>query len=492
MLFSSVSCSLFFTSLLFGISLSFWLESFESPGASFVSGWSIGSVRRQASFVLSQQDLSDWRAEKKRQRKCCWECSGHRDRHRRWACEEWVEDGLVFGWGRSHDWWREEQWGGGKRRRDGKEEEDRQGQGQGWQEETEQFGTGIQGQNWEETVTCIGCCQNGTSCVVSLELLSSFICVCRFVSLFFFLSNWLLCFASGECSQPPQRSGRNAQLWRRPARPQSIGTRLGPQHDRGCWRSGQSESEHQSILELRQIGHGGLHSGREPNDLCAIWETWNCGELNEWMNGEKRSWSDCRLWMGLWCGNRCSSITIAWWTSRRRRPSWRDSRASSPTPSFPHSQASKSHADTNDSTGSTNSYLPSTSWLVPVLADRMMHVLQVPIPPLPEKQMSGRYEEDLIDHRKHILQLWVNKICRHPVLSQSEVSEWDEERRNNNRSDVAALHQLHRRERMEEWQEEGREGRVCRGQLLPLPHNPPTKTGSAECVGFLQFILYHY
>jgi len=53
----------------------------------------------------------------------------------------------------------------------------------------------------------------------------------------------------------------------------------------------------------------------------------------------------------------------------------------------------------------------------------MMHVLQVPIPPLPEKQMSGRYEEDLIDHRKHILQLWVNKICRHPVLSQSEVSE---------------------------------------------------------------------
>ncbi|CAB3409646.1 unnamed protein product [Caenorhabditis bovis] len=45
----------------------------------------------------------------------------------------------------------------------------------------------------------------------------------------------------------------------------------------------------------------------------------------------------------------------------------------------------------------------------------------IPIPPLPEKQVAGRYEEDLIDHRKHILQLWVNKICRHPVLSQSEV-----------------------------------------------------------------------
>lgn len=45
----------------------------------------------------------------------------------------------------------------------------------------------------------------------------------------------------------------------------------------------------------------------------------------------------------------------------------------------------------------------------------------IPIPPLPEKQVAGRYEEDLIDHRKHILQLWVNKICRHPVLSKSDV-----------------------------------------------------------------------
>uniref|UniRef100_A0A914UNS1 PX domain-containing protein n=1 Tax=Plectus sambesii TaxID=2011161 RepID=A0A914UNS1_9BILA len=44
-----------------------------------------------------------------------------------------------------------------------------------------------------------------------------------------------------------------------------------------------------------------------------------------------------------------------------------------------------------------------------------------PIPPLPEKQVSGRYEEDLIEHRKQILQLWVNKLCRHPVLSQSDV-----------------------------------------------------------------------
>ncbi|TMS39866.1 hypothetical protein L596_006328 [Steinernema carpocapsae] len=45
----------------------------------------------------------------------------------------------------------------------------------------------------------------------------------------------------------------------------------------------------------------------------------------------------------------------------------------------------------------------------------------IPIPPLPEKQVSGRYEEELIEHRKNILQLWVTKICRHPVLSKSDV-----------------------------------------------------------------------
>ncbi|VDM24165.1 unnamed protein product [Toxocara canis] len=47
--------------------------------------------------------------------------------------------------------------------------------------------------------------------------------------------------------------------------------------------------------------------------------------------------------------------------------------------------------------------------------------LLIPIPPLPEKQVAGRYEEDLIEHRKNILQIWVNKVCRHPVLSKSDV-----------------------------------------------------------------------
>lgn len=37
------------------------------------------------------------------------------------------------------------------------------------------------------------------------------------------------------------------------------------------------------------------------------------------------------------------------------------------------------------------------------------------------KFFSGRYEEDFIEHRKNILQIWVNKVCRHPVLSKSDV-----------------------------------------------------------------------
>jgi len=45
----------------------------------------------------------------------------------------------------------------------------------------------------------------------------------------------------------------------------------------------------------------------------------------------------------------------------------------------------------------------------------------IPIPPLPDKQISGRYEDSFIEHRMAQLQNWVNRICRHPVLSQSEV-----------------------------------------------------------------------
>ncbi|KAL3266230.1 hypothetical protein HHI36_010411 [Cryptolaemus montrouzieri] len=43
------------------------------------------------------------------------------------------------------------------------------------------------------------------------------------------------------------------------------------------------------------------------------------------------------------------------------------------------------------------------------------------IPPLPDKQVSGRYEEHFVEHRRMQLQEFINYMCRHPVLSQSEV-----------------------------------------------------------------------
>lgn len=45
----------------------------------------------------------------------------------------------------------------------------------------------------------------------------------------------------------------------------------------------------------------------------------------------------------------------------------------------------------------------------------------VPIPPLPDKQIQGRYEEEFIEHRMNQLQSFVDRMCRHPVLAQSEV-----------------------------------------------------------------------
>lgn len=47
----------------------------------------------------------------------------------------------------------------------------------------------------------------------------------------------------------------------------------------------------------------------------------------------------------------------------------------------------------------------------------------IPIPPLPDKQISGRYEEQFIEHRRTQLQEFVDYVCRHPVLSKSRVWE---------------------------------------------------------------------
>lgn len=45
----------------------------------------------------------------------------------------------------------------------------------------------------------------------------------------------------------------------------------------------------------------------------------------------------------------------------------------------------------------------------------------IPVPPLPDKQISGRYQDDFIEHRMAQLQLWVSRICQHPVMSRSSV-----------------------------------------------------------------------
>lgn len=45
----------------------------------------------------------------------------------------------------------------------------------------------------------------------------------------------------------------------------------------------------------------------------------------------------------------------------------------------------------------------------------------IPIPPLPDKQISGRYDEQVIERRRVQLQEFVDWMCKHPVLSKCEV-----------------------------------------------------------------------
>ena len=45
----------------------------------------------------------------------------------------------------------------------------------------------------------------------------------------------------------------------------------------------------------------------------------------------------------------------------------------------------------------------------------------IAIPPLPSKQALGRYEDEFIEHRMKLLQGFVNRMCSHPILSQTEV-----------------------------------------------------------------------
>ncbi|GFS07825.1 sorting nexin [Elysia marginata] len=45
----------------------------------------------------------------------------------------------------------------------------------------------------------------------------------------------------------------------------------------------------------------------------------------------------------------------------------------------------------------------------------------IPIPPLPDKAVTGRYESEFVQERMRQLQYWVNRMVRHPVISRSDV-----------------------------------------------------------------------
>lgn len=57
-------------------------------------------------------------------------------------------------------------------------------------------------------------------------------------------------------------------------------------------------------------------------------------------------------------------------------------------------------------------------WLHERLVDKFAII---PVPPLPDKQISGRYEEQFIEHRRVQLQEFVDWVCRHPVISTCDV-----------------------------------------------------------------------
>ncbi|XP_066146695.1 sorting nexin lst-4 [Euwallacea fornicatus] len=56
------------------------------------------------------------------------------------------------------------------------------------------------------------------------------------------------------------------------------------------------------------------------------------------------------------------------------------------------------------------------------LHDRLLEKFNlIAIPPLPDKQVSGRYAEEFVEHRRAQLQEFINYMCRHPILSTCDV-----------------------------------------------------------------------
>lgn len=58
-------------------------------------------------------------------------------------------------------------------------------------------------------------------------------------------------------------------------------------------------------------------------------------------------------------------------------------------------------------------------WLYERLLDKFGSA--IPIPSLPDKQVTGRFEEEFIKMRMERLQGWMIRMCRHPVVSNSDV-----------------------------------------------------------------------
>ncbi|XP_056125145.1 sorting nexin-9b isoform X1 [Rhinichthys klamathensis goyatoka] len=58
-------------------------------------------------------------------------------------------------------------------------------------------------------------------------------------------------------------------------------------------------------------------------------------------------------------------------------------------------------------------------WLYERLLDKFGSA--IPIPCLPDKQVTGRFEEEFIKMRMERLQAWMSRMCRHPVVSCSDV-----------------------------------------------------------------------
>ena len=45
----------------------------------------------------------------------------------------------------------------------------------------------------------------------------------------------------------------------------------------------------------------------------------------------------------------------------------------------------------------------------------------VAIPPIPEKSLTGRFEDEFVGDRRRKLELFLNRVARHPVLGPSSV-----------------------------------------------------------------------